>query len=190
MPLITLWALSTAVMTSPSHMLHECRWGQQLARMDCVLRVAGRYRWVAIHDFDEYLVPTQAQTLSELLRRAGSKLVVQYTFPGRVLCSGCRHQYHLIGGGSSNNSAKQVPVAQGPRSGMGAACLEPAANFNHLLWSNVFSTGEDTVKNILDPMAVVLPTGHGHTHDMTAFNNIGGAVTFEPSVVRGLHQQT
>lgn len=155
-------------------------WGQSLAILDCLTRTAGRYRWTAVMDFDEYLVPRAATTILQLLLGVG--LAVQYTFPGRVLCSGCRHQFHLVRGAghsSGEHPLQPLRVAQGPDSGMGASCLEPVADFQHLLWSSVVSDAADHKKCVVDPLAVSFPGIH--THSVQAFNGISQQMEVQPS---------
>lgn len=182
----SMWSRLTRVVRCPLSLpppaCAQHRWGQPLAILDCLARTAGTYRWVAVMDFDEYLVPRAAPSLPQLLRDAAGPdgLAAQYTFPGRILCSGCQHQFHRVPG-SNSSSVQPLKVAEAPRSDMAAACLEPLADFQHVLWSSVASQEHDHQKSIVDPMAVVFPGIH--THTIGAFNGIGRALTLQPTQV-------
>jgi len=138
-------------------------------------------------------VPKQARTLPQMLQQlaATGNLAAQYSMPGRVLCSGCQHQFHLNAGtqssGSRNSSteghALSLPVAEGHNSSsMGATCLTPVADFQHVLWSTVFALGPDHSKAIVDPMSVIFPGVH--THAVRATRNEQHSLTVPATQVR------
>lgn len=161
------------------------RWGQPLALADCVLRARGRYRWVAILDFDEYLVPKQVPTISQLfqhIHNSTGHCNTQYTFTGRVVCSGCRHQYHSIPNSSTASTVPPLHVHEAPYADLGATCLQPTVGFHHMLWSSVVGDATDHDKSVVDPMAVTLPGVH--TSSMGTFSGCGGTVKLAVPQVR------
>lgn len=148
-----------------------------------MLRARARYRWVVVLDFDEYIVPKQTQTLSQLFQQihnSSGGCNVQYTFPGSVVCSGCRHQYHITPG-VQNSTVAGLHVAEAPHAHVGAACLQPAVGFHHMLWSSVTADAHDHYKSVIDPMAVVQPGVHSST--VGSFHGCQGSVQLTKSQV-------
>jgi hypothetical protein len=151
-----------------------------------MLRARGHYRWVAVLDFDEYLVPKQATTIGQLFQQAhmaAGQCSSQYIFTGRVVCSGCRHQYHNIPGlqDKTGTAVQQLPVSEQPNPNSTAACLQPTVGFHHMLWSTVIADTTDHVKSVVGPMAVTLPGVH--TSPTRAYNNCSGTVQLAPAQV-------
>lgn len=152
-----------------------------------MLRARGRFRWVAVLDFDEYLVPKQAQTIGEVFQQihtTSGHCSAQYTFTGRVVCSGCRHQYHTVPG--AGPTEQPLPVREGPHPFSSAVlCLQPTVGFHHILWSTVTADAADHLKSVVDPMAVMAPGVHSSS--VGSFKGCSGTVQLAPSQVGGMH---
>jgi hypothetical protein len=147
------------------------------------MRARARHRWVAVLDFDEYIVPKQAPTLSQLFQQIHSSTGhcnAQYTFPGSVVCSGCRHKYHRSPG-TQNITVPDLHVTEAPHANASTACLQPAVGFHHMLWSSMTADASDHVKSVIDPMAVTLPGVHSRT--MGSFKGCQGTVALSKAQV-------
>jgi hypothetical protein len=178
---------------SITHLYHEPlwsrllvhRWGQPLALFDCMMRVRGRYRWVAVLDFDEYIIPKQASSIGQLLQETHSSkghCSTQFTVPGRVVCSGCKHQYHMFPGEQQTAYAEdRLPLSEQPRPNLTLACLQPAVGFHHILWSTVTADFPDHMKSVVDPMAVTVPGIHSSS--VKTYKNCSGTMQLTPSQV-------
>lgn len=141
-------------------------WGRALALQDCMYRtMTERHRWVAVVDFDEYLVPRQVahgQTWQGLLRQLAKDCVfkTEYQFQGFTVCSGCSHAHHQQQvkedphphkPGEKVLTFKTIDAANPSTHGL---CLRPAVGFHHILWSTVVANDKEELRSITDPFSV------------------------------------
>lgn len=140
-------------------------WGQELAIQDCLYRSMGRYRWVAIMDLDEWIVPRQPDlpNWSALLARLDHPTTIAsgYLFSNVAVCSECNNQFTPKGNATQNGIA-ELAVVEAPK--VKAELLMPHAHLTHMVWSGTISSRDwgfaSHTKAVVDPWAIALSGVH------------------------------